>query len=248
VPLQISPLITTPGRKAAAIEALGVQTLVVLEFDDELSRLPSEGFARRVIAEGLEAVHVVVGANFTFGHQALGTVRTLEEVGRRLGFDAEGVALIDLDGRRISSSSIREAAANGDLSWPTLALGRRFVVDGRVVRGAGRGGPMGFPTANLEVPGKMLLPGRGIYAGRAIAGGRAHAAAIDVGTNPQFGAEPLHVEAHLLDFEGDLTGRDLAVEFWERLRDEERFDSVDDLVRQMAADVERTRSLVDERD
>jgi riboflavin kinase/FMN adenylyltransferase len=200
-----------------------------------------------VIADGLDAVHVVVGANFTFGHLAQGNIGTLEDLGQRLGFSVEGVALLDLDGRRISSSSIREAVAEGELAWPTRALGRRFALDGRVVRGAGRGADMGFPTANLEVPGRMLIPGRGIYAGRAIVDGGSRPAAIDVGTNPQFGGEPLHVEAHVLDFDGDLIGQDLAVEFWERLRDEERFDSVEDLVRQIGLDVERTRAVVAER-
>jgi riboflavin kinase/FMN adenylyltransferase len=117
-------------------------------------------------------------------------------------------------------------------------------VDGRVVTGAGRGVSLGFPTANLEVPSRMLLPGRGVYAGRALVDGSAYPAAIDVGTNPTFGDEPLHVEAFLLDFDGDLRDRAISVEFLERLRDEVRFDSVDDLVRQMRDDVARTRALV----
>ena len=111
-------------------------------------------------------------------------------------------------------------------------------------RGAGRGAGLGFPTANLDVPPRLLLPGEGIYAGKAFAGGRSHVAAISVGTNPTFGREPLHVEVHLLDFDGDLLGQSLGVEFWERLRDQARFDSSDDLARQIKDDVERTRALV----
>jgi riboflavin kinase/FMN adenylyltransferase len=145
----------------------------------------------------------------------------------------------------VSSSSIREALSEGDLGWPHRALGRRFVLDGTVVEGAGRGRVLGYPTANLETWPRLLLPGQGVYAGRAEVDGRTHIAAIDVGTNPTFGTEPLHVESYLLDFEGDLVGREMAVEFWAYLRPEIRFDSADELVEAMDRDVRRTRELVD---
>jgi riboflavin kinase / FMN adenylyltransferase len=247
-PGQAPPLLTTARRKAALIDELGLDAMVVLRFDDALSRLPAEEFARRVVSEGLRAERVVVGANFTFGHQALGTVDTLRGLGHELAFEVESIPLAEVQGRRVSSSSIRAAVAEGDLAWPTAALGRRFTVDGQVVAGAGRGAGLGFPTANLEVPPRMLLPARGVYAGRAILedGGilRSNRAAINVGTNPQFGWEALHVEAFLLDFDEDLRRREITVEFWERLRDEVRFDSVEDLVRQIGSDVERTRALI----
>ena len=144
----------------------------------------------------------------------------------------------------MSSSSIRAALAEGDLRWPERALGRRPGVDGRVVGGAGRGAGLGYPTANLETEPRLLLPRRGIYAGAAFAEDGAHVAAISVGTNPQFGVEPLHVEAYLLDFDGDLRGRRLEVEFWKRLRDEATFSTVEELQEAIADDVERTRSIV----
>jgi riboflavin kinase/FMN adenylyltransferase len=240
------PLIVTLERKLRLIEALGVDASLVLTFDEPFSERSAEWFVEEILVAGLGAERVVVGANFTFGHQGLGTVATLQDAGRASGFSAEAVPLIELEGRTVSSSSIRAAVAEGDLAWPTLALGRRFAVDGRVVRGAGRGLGLGFPTANLEVAPKMLLPGRGIYAGRALVGGDAFAAAIDVGTNPTFGWELLHVEAYLLDFEGELAGAKMSLEFWERLRDELRFESVDALVRQIAEDVARTRTVVGE--
>jgi riboflavin kinase/FMN adenylyltransferase len=185
-----------------------------------------------------------VGSNFTFGHKAVGNLATLLGLGASRGFTTEGVPLLEIDGRPASSSSIREALAAGDLAWPMEALGRRFEVDGRVVAGAGRGAGMGWPTANLEVPPRMLIPGGGIYAGAVTVDGRAYAAAISVGTNPTFGREPLHIEAFLLDFEGDLRGRPMAVEFWQRLRDERRFESTGELSAQIGEDVERTRSIV----
>jgi riboflavin kinase/FMN adenylyltransferase len=237
-------LLTTVERKASLIAETGIDVIVVLEFTEEFSRWPAEGFIERVLIDGLEVRHAVMGANFTFGHRAMGNVDTLIEVGPRYGFTAERVDLVDLDGRRVSSSSVRDALNEGDLDWPRRALGRRFVVDGTVVAGAGRGHGLGYPTANLRTWPRLLLPGRGIYAGRAHVDGIGRVAAIDVGTNPTFGVEPLHVEAYLLDFDGDLVGREMAVEFWARLRDEERFDSSEALVEAMAEDVRLTRDIV----
>lgn len=238
-------LLTTVERKAALIEETGIDVLVVLEFTLEFSRWPADRFMAEVLRDGVHAEHCVMGANFTFGHKALGTVDTLIEEGGRYGFGAERVALRDLEGLTVSSSAVREAVSRGDLEWARRALGRRFVLDGTVVSGAGRGQGLGYPTANLRTWPRLLLPGQGIYAGRARVDGRAHVAAIDVGTNPTFGTEPLHVESYLLDFDGDLVGRPMAVEFWAFLRPEVRFESPEELVAAMDDDVERTRALVD---
>ena len=239
-------LLTTVQRKADLIEEAGIDALLVLEFTEDFSRWPAEDFIVRVLADGLHADHCVMGANFTFGHRAAGTVELLIETGPRWGFTAERVELVELEGRRVSSSSIRDALAGGDLEWPLLALGRRFELDGTVVGGAGRGRGLGFPTANLQTWPRLLLPGRGIYAGRAVVDGRAHVAAISVGTNPTFGVEPLHVEAYLLDFDEDIVGRPISIEFWAYLRDEERFETPDELSDAIGRDVRRTRELVGE--
>jgi riboflavin kinase/FMN adenylyltransferase len=244
-PNDVPQLLTTLRRKAELIEALGVAVLAVMEFDEEVSRWPPERFVDEALVAGLEIRHAVVGANFTFGYKAAGTADLLKEFGRARGFGVETVPLTQLDGQPVSSTSIRRELAEGELAWPTRALGRRYGVEGTVVPGAGRGRELGFPTANLRTPARILLPGRGVYAGRASAGGNTWTAAINVGTNPTFGEEPLHVEAYLLDFEGNLQGTVLAVEFWERLRDELRFDSPEALALQMKEDVARTRSLVE---
>ena len=238
------PLITTLDRKAELIAALGVEALAVLEFTEGFSRWSPEEFVDRVLVNGLHASRAIVGSNFTFGHKALGNLAELRDLGAARGFSVEGVSLLELDGRPVSSSSIRAAVGAGELEWPTQALGRRFAVDGTVTEGAGRGAGLGWPTANLLVSPKMLLPGEGVYAGRALVEGAAHTAAINVGTNPTFGGEPLHVEAFLLDFDGDLRGKAIAVEFWTRLREEVRFDTPEDLARQIGEDVERTRSFI----
>lgn len=238
-------LLTTVERKSRLIEETGIDVLLVLEFTEEFSRWPAERFVADVLRDGLHAVHCVMGANFTFGHRARGNVAMLISEGARHGFTAERVDLVELDGRVVSSSSVREALTQGDLGWPHRALGRRFILDGTVVEGAGRGRVLGYPTANLETWPRLLLPGQGVYAGRAEVDGRTHIAAIDVGTNPTFGTEPLHVESFLLDFEGDLVGREMSVEFWAYLRPEIRFDSADDLVEAMDRDVRHTREMVD---
>jgi riboflavin kinase/FMN adenylyltransferase len=243
-PDDVPQLLTTLRRKAELIETLGVEVLAVMEFDEGVSRWPPERFVDQALADGLGIQHAVVGANFTFGYKAAGTAEVLADLGRTRGFSVESVPLTELEGRAVSSTSIRQALAEGELSWPGRALARRYAVEGTVVPGAGRGRDLGFPTANLRTPARILLPGRGIYAGRAHAGGDWWTAAINVGTNPTFGEEPLHVEAFLLDFEGNLQGRVLTVEFWERLRDELRFENPEVLALQMKEDITRTRALV----
>ena len=243
-PGKVPPLLTTLKRKAAHIEELGVDALFVLEFTEEVSRWSPEEFVDQVLVKGLGTRHVSIGTNFTFGHKAAGTFQVLGDLGAANDFSVEAVGIFKVEGRPVSSTSIREAIAEGDLVWPESALGRRYVVEGNVVQGAGRGRGLGWPTANLRTPDGILLPGRGVYAGLATVDGEAYPAAINIGINPTFGGEPLHLEAHLLDFEGDLLGKVLAIEFWQRLRDERRFDSGEELSKQIQQDVEHTRELV----
>jgi riboflavin kinase/FMN adenylyltransferase len=240
-------LLTTVERKAALIAETGIEVLIVIPFTAAFSRIPAEAFVRDTLVRGVHAEHAVMGANFTFGHRAVGTVDALPAMGEPFGLTAEGVGLLELDGRTVSSSSVREALGAGDLAWPAAALGRRFALDGEVVSGHGRGAGLGFPTANLRTWPRLLLPGEGIYAGVAELDGDRYRAAIDVGTNPTFGVEPLHVEAFLLDFaDRDLRGLPIAIEFWARLRDEVKYDAVDELISAIADDVTKTRAIVPE--
>ena len=237
-------LLTTVERKAELVAASGVDVLVVLTFDRDFSLITAEDFVRDVLVRGVHAVHAAMGANFTFGFKAQGTMGTLPGLATPYGLGVETVELVELGERVVSSTSIRDALSSGDLEWPLAALGRRFVLDGEVVTGHGRGRGLGYPTANLRTWPRLLLPGQGIYAGVATHGARRYRAAIDCGTNPTFGVEPLHVESFLLDFDGDLPGEPLSIEFWSRLRDEIRYDSVDELVSAIEADVARTRRLI----
>jgi riboflavin kinase / FMN adenylyltransferase len=237
-------LLTSVDRKAELIAQTGIDELVVLAFDRDFSLIPAEDFVRDVLVDGVHAVHAAMGANFTFGFRALGTMGNLPLLGAPFGLTIESVGLVETGGRVVSSTSVREALAAGDLAWPRIALGRRFVLDGEVVTGHGRGRGLGYPTANLRTWPRLLLPGQGIYAGVAEHASRRYRAAIDCGTNPTFGVEPLHVEAFLMGFDGELPGEPLAIEFWERLRDEVRYDSVDELTAAIEADVVRTSELV----
>ena len=245
-PGQEPRLLTTIERKASLVANSGIDVLVVLEFTDAFSKITAEDFARDVLIGGIHAMHALVGPDFSFGHRAAGSIATLRDVGEPRGMTADEVEPFTVNDRVISSSSVRAALSDGDLAWPLIALGRRYVVDGEVVSGAGRGKGLGYPTANLRSWPRLLLPGQGIYAGMAeLFDGSRYPAAIDVGTNPTFGVEPLHVEAFLIDFpDVERRGQPLAVEFWERLRDEVKFDSVDELVAAIADDVERTRDVV----
>ncbi len=239
-------LLTTVERKASLVEACGIDVLLVLPFDRDFSLITAEDFVAHILVDGLHAAHAAMGANFTFGFRAEGTMDNMPELAAPYGLGVETVPLLELGGRTVSSTSIREALTSGDLAWPAVALGARFVLDGEVVTGHGRGRGLGYPTANLRTWPRLLLPGQGIYVGIAELGGRRYRTALDVGTNPTFGVEPLHVEAFLLDFEGDdLPGEPLAIEFWARLRDEERYDSVDQLIEAIAADVKQAEALVD---
>jgi riboflavin kinase / FMN adenylyltransferase len=239
-------MLTTLERRISLIEQLGVDTLLILQFTLEFSHTSPEVFVERFLDESLHADHVVLGSNFRFGYRAAGDLAYLREAAPSRGFTVDGIDTLEVDGRKVSSSSIREALSAGDLEWPRTALGRRFAVDGRVVRGAGRGAGLGFPTANLETNPRIQLPAVGVYAGVAVTNGGRDVAAINVGSNPTFGDEPVHIEAYLLDFEGDLVGQEVSIEFWERLRDEERFASAEELVERIGEDVRRTREVVRE--
>jgi riboflavin kinase/FMN adenylyltransferase len=249
-------ILTAMDRKAELVAALGVDAMCVLPFTPEFMRLPPETFTHTVLVEHLHAAQVVVGENFTYGHKAAGSVQTLTAEGRRFGFAVEGVPLAEVEGDdgddevTISSTYVRACVAAGDMTSAARALGRPHRVDGVVVRGDRRGRELGYPTANVETPPYTAIPADGVYAGHLVlrdatgASGPRHPAAISVGTNPTFQGTRRTVEAFLLDFDGDLYGEHVGVEFAHRLRPMTAFAGVDELVAAMAADVERTRQLL----
>lgn len=240
------PLITTPRQRAEAMAELGIEVLLVLRFDDALRHLSAQEFARRVLSDALGTVHVVVGRNFRFGHEHAGTVDTLETLGKEYGFTIEIFDLVGEGGEPVVSSTlIRRQLAEGQVEVVAEELGRPFKLDGTVEHGASRGKGLGFPTANIRVPQKVLLPKLGVYTGWLTWQGARYPTVVNVGLNPTFEdrTSPV-VEAYLLDFEGDLYGEVVSVEFTHRLRDELKFDSAEALVRQIELDVARARELL----
>lgn len=243
------PMLSSPERKIELLRETGADVVAVLPFDVPLSQREPESFVRDVLVTGLGARLVLVGEGWRFGRGRAGTVDLLAELGRDLGFEARGVTLEEVGGEAASSSRVRKAVTSGDLSSAERLLGRPFDLDGVVEHGDARGAGLGFPTANLSIDPTIAAPPVGVYAGRARHGESWFPAATNVGVNPTFGGtETPRIETYLVGFEGDLYGRTLRVEFWERLRDEKRFESVDDLVEQMGLDVEATKALVAERE
>jgi riboflavin kinase/FMN adenylyltransferase len=247
------PQLTTNTRKAELAGELGVDVVVFLPFTLEFSKLSPAEFVHQAVVADLHADAVVVGENFRFGHGATGDMAMLTELGSRWGFDAEGVTLLAEAGRPISSTYIRSCVEAGDMAAANHALGRPHRLDGVVVRGDQRGRDLGYPTANVRAEAFAAVPADGIYAGRVVhvdergntrTGVPTLAAAISVGTNPTFDGRHRSVEAYVLDFDGDLYGQNLGVEFVHRLRGMVKFDSVEELVVQMADDVTRTRQLL----
>jgi riboflavin kinase/FMN adenylyltransferase len=246
-------ILTSLDRKAEVVAELGVDAMCVLPFTPEFMRLSPETFTHTVLVEQLHAAQVVVGENFTYGHKAAGNVQTLTVEGRRFGFAVEGIPLaaVDDDAVTISSTYTRACVAAGDMVSAARALGRPHRVDGVVVRGDRRGKDMGYPTANVESPPFTAIPADGVYAGylvtrdpRSGASRERRPAAISVGSNPTFQGSRRTVEAFVLDYDGDLYGEHVGVEFVERLRPMAAFPDVKALLAAMAKDVSDTRRIL----
>jgi riboflavin kinase/FMN adenylyltransferase len=234
--------LTTLQQKQELVATLGIDRLVVVPFDARLAALSPEAFAGEVLQQALGARHVVVGESFRFGRGRAGDPASLTALGASLGFAVEVVPPVLHAGRPISSSRVREALARGDVGEARELLGRAYFVDGSVVRGDGRGRQLGVPTANLAQDAQ-LVPAHGVYAGRCRVGGDAwHDAVVNVGERPTFGGGRVTLEAHLLDFDRDLYEARVRLEFQERLRGEQRFESAEALVAQIRADVAAARA------
>ena len=234
-------LLMSLETKADLIAALGVQELVVIPFDGSFAAQSPEEFIERELVQRLGAERVSVGENFRFGHRARGDAKLLAA---QDAFETRIARLVELDGEIVSSTHIRGLVASGDLAAAARYLGAPFQIRGTVAHGDKRGRTLGYPTANLVPDPRLVVPDHGVYACYAFAGGERHVAAVNVGVRPTFKTgRGLLVEAFLVDFEGDLYGEPLRLDFLDRLRGERRFDSVDALVEQMGRDVLETRRI-----
>ena len=238
-PAHAPKLLTDLEHKAELIEQLGAQELIVIPFDESFAARDAGSFIDDVLVGALAATDVSVGENFRFGHKAQGDTALLAADPR---FATHIAPLVEVEGEVVSSSHIRGLVLAGEVEDATHFLGRPFFMQGEVRHGDKRGRELGYPTANLVPDERLVVPGHGVYA--ALAEGRP--AAVSIGVRPTFGSGRGElVEAYILDFEGDLYGRELRVDFLSRLRGERRFDSVDALIEQMALDVQHARAIAE---
>jgi riboflavin kinase/FMN adenylyltransferase len=249
-PDHVPPLIYSLPQKVRTIESLGADALLLLHFDREFSLQTGEAFIRRLVSDFGEVQSICVGATFAFGHKRSGNVALLRKLSEELGFNVHGMAAVSLDDKPVSSTRIRQAIARGDLDAASQMLGRAYSLTGQVVPGDRLGHQLGFPTANIDAGG-LALPPDGVYAAHAkVVGERSarrsdYRAVVNIGVRPSV-SQPTpqrRVEAHLLAFQSQLYSHELELVFVEKLRDEEKFPSLDELRQQIARDIDRAQQL-----
>lgn len=237
-------LLITPDRKAKLLEKMGLDVLIYNSFTREIAGWSPEQFVEKILVSKLQIREVFVGFNYTFGHRGAGTPELLKQMGQKSGFEVNVIAPVKYDGETISSSLIRKALEDGNILLAYNMLGYHPVIEGVVVEGEHRGSKIGFPTANVGVETIYNVPGNGVYAARAEVDDRTYHCVVNIGSKPTFHKEyPLSIEAHLMDFTGDIYGQDIRLFFIEKLRDEQRFESLEGLVAQIAQDRDRAQEI-----
>lgn len=230
-------LLATPEMKSELLGGLGLDLLIYNTFSLDIARWTPEEFVRGFLIERLDVKAVFVGFNYSFGFKGAGTPKMLEDFGREYGFSVHVIPPVKHHGEVISSTLVRQAIEAGDMEYSAKLLGYLPMVEGVVIEGEKRGRQIGFPTANLGVSPELVIPGKGVYAAWARAGEQITKAVVNIGSKPTFHPEyPVSIEAHLIDYEGDLYGSPLRLYFTARLRDEQRFDGIQALVRQIGLD------------
>jgi riboflavin kinase/FMN adenylyltransferase len=237
-PDRVPPLIYSLPQKLRAISALGVRTTLLIHFDEDFSRQTGEQFIRALARDFQHIDSICVGSTFTFGHKRSGDVALLSRLGQELRFTVHALAAVSLDGEIVSSTRIREAIRAGEFDLAGQMLGRAYSLAGPVIHGDHLGRQLGFPTANIDITG-LVLPPAGVYAIHAQARGRIWRGVLNIGRRPtlQNPVPDLRVEAHLFDFDGDLYGEEMEVFLMQKLRDEQKFSSLDALKAQIDSDI-----------
>ncbi len=245
-PDRVPPILTPLDEKIHCLEAAGTDAVIVVKSRPEFFSCPAETFIDQIIVNCFHPITMVEGASFRFGQHRHGDVEMLEKAGKTRGFDVQVVppVRVDLGGHPdtvISSSLVRHLLSSGTMDRAVYCLGRPYALFGNVASGAARGRTLGFATANLHVQAGQLIPAEGVYAGKTTIEGQMHPVAISIGTTPTFGGHETIVEAHVLDFGGDLYGQPLRLEFLDWIRPQRKFDSPAALQQQIQADVLQTR-------
>jgi riboflavin kinase/FMN adenylyltransferase len=246
-PDRVPPLIYSLPQKLRAIASLGVEATWLIRFDEAFSRQSGEEFVRAMTRDFGHLHSVCVGSEFTFGHQRSGNVALLKSLGAELRFAVHGIAAVSLDGQPVSSTRIREAIRAGQFDTASQMLGRGYSLAGLVIKGDQLGRKLGFPTANVDARG-LVLPPNGVYAAHVHWGANRFRAVLNIGSRPTIspGADQPRVEAHLLDFHGDLYGEELEITFISKLRDERKFPSADALKEQIVRDIKQAGRLFEQ--
>ena len=242
-PGTVPSYLTTPAHKVRLLEELGIELVVRLDFTLELSQVPAQEFAE-VLADSLRMKGLIMGPDSALGHGRQGDLAFMREQGERLGFWVDSVEPLEIDNVLVKSRRVRDALASGEVAVGGKLLGRNHSLSGVVVLGDQRGRDLGFPTANVDVDSQLLLPGDGIYATWATIDGVRRPAATSIGIRPTFGLTQRLVEVYVMDFDGDLYGQTMGVEFVRKLRDQETFSDVEALVKQIGRDVTDSREVL----
>jgi riboflavin kinase / FMN adenylyltransferase len=242
-PENAPPLIQTLNQRLASLESVGLDHTIVVKFSGSFAQKTPEDFVREFLVDSLHVKFFIVGENFSFGHQKQGDLSLLKRMGSLYDFEAQGIPEILRNGVRISSSQIRQFISDGRMEEAREFLGSPFVLTGTVVEGERLGGKLGIPTANLRYENE-IIPAKGVYVSKAIFNTSTYTAATNVGLRPTFAGKDLTVEAHLLDFNGDVYGSRMDLQFFHKLRDEMRFSGPEALKDQIKADIEQTRNYL----
>jgi len=237
-------LLLTPGRKAKLLEKMGLDALIYNPFTREIAAWSPDQFVDKILIQELHIREVFVGFNYTFGHRGAGTPELLQQMGKKKGFGVNIIEPVKYGGETISSSLVRKSLEEGDIKTAFQLLGYHPVLEGRVVEGEHRGAALGFPTANIGVETIYNVPGKGVYAAQATVGDRNYRCVVNIGSKPTFHEEyPISIEAHLMDFSEDIYGQSICLSFIEKLRDEQRFGSLQELVAQISLDRDRALEI-----
>ncbi len=243
-PDRVPLLLLSSTRKADLLEKLGLNVLIYHSFTREIASCTPEQFVEKILINELQVREVFVGFNYTFGHRGAGTPEQLIEMGKKLGFGVNVIAPVKWGDEPVSSTLVRRALEAGDINTAYNMLGYHPIVEGVVVEGEQRGSEIGFPTANVGVEPIYSIPAKGVYAARAKLGNQVFQCVVNIGSKPTFHQEyPISIEAHLIDFSEDIYGQEIRLSFIEKLRDEQRFDSLEALVAQIALDKDKAREI-----
>jgi len=240
------PRLTNLAQKVALIEKEGVDVIITLSFARELAQLSARQFVS-LLKKHLRMRGLIIGPDFALGHEREGNVDTLQALGQEMDFNLTVIPPIMIDEEVVSSSAIRNALAEGDMKKVHNLAGYYFSLSGQVITGAGRGKELGFPTANLDLDQEQALPLDGIYATLTYIDGTAYQSVVNIGQRPTFGSNQRTVEVYVLDYQGNLYGRELTVDIIERLRGEKQFDTVQQLKKQISKDIEQSRTILNSR-